>query len=127
MNKKSINSNLLYIEIGKRIKKERLMLNLTQEKFSELLGISPNHLGDVERGIKTLSLSKLHKFSKDFNLSLDYLITGVCSSPCSETVMEDSDYSEQITSINHLLSACSPEDLDLILAMLQPLVYRLRK
>ena len=39
-----------YNRLGKRIKEERLRLNLTQEKLSEKVGISTAYLGQIERG-----------------------------------------------------------------------------
>ena len=38
-----------YTRLGKRIKEERLRLNLTQEKLSEKVGISTAYLGQIER------------------------------------------------------------------------------
>lgn len=39
------------IDIGQRIRGQRKRLNLTQQQAAELLGVSPNFYGKVERGI----------------------------------------------------------------------------
>lgn len=39
-----------YKKLGKRIREERLRLNLTQEHLSEEIGISTAYLGQIERG-----------------------------------------------------------------------------
>ena len=48
-----------YTRLGKRIKEERLRLNLTQEKLSEKVGISTAYLGQIERGERCITLDKL--------------------------------------------------------------------
>lgn len=45
--------------IRNNIKTYRLKANLTQEKLSELAGISCDYLSEVERGKKTPSLKRL--------------------------------------------------------------------
>ena len=51
-----------YTRLGKRIKEERLRLNLTQEKLSEKVGISTAYLGQIERGERciTLEIGRAH-------------------------------------------------------------------
>ena len=44
-----------YTRLGKRIKEERLRLNLTQEKLSEKVGISTAYLGQIERGERCIT------------------------------------------------------------------------
>lgn len=58
---------------GKKIKESRIKLNLTQFELAEKIGVSPNFLGDIERGIKLPSLTKLILLSNTLKVSLDYL------------------------------------------------------
>lgn len=44
--------------ISENIKKYRLQKGLTQEKLSELCGISTDYLSEIERGVKTPSLKR---------------------------------------------------------------------
>ena len=45
--------------IGRKFKSVRKKLNLTQYKFSELLGVSQGYLSDVENGKKVPSVTLL--------------------------------------------------------------------
>ncbi len=63
-------------EIGKRLKTIRKKQGLTQEKLSEMLGISQKHYSEVERGITGLSVRHLIQLSDILNISLDYLLKG---------------------------------------------------
>ncbi len=57
-----MNEKELKISLGSRIKEYRNRLNLTQEKFSELLGISQRQISLIELGKsfpKPLTLSKI--------------------------------------------------------------------
>ena len=50
--------NLLQ-EIGKRIRKKRNGLGISREKFSEVIGITPHFLAQIECGKKGMSTSTL--------------------------------------------------------------------
>lgn len=50
---------LNYKSIGKRIKTARITAGLTQEKLSELVGVSPTHLSNIETGTTRVSLKPL--------------------------------------------------------------------
>ncbi len=56
---------------GKKIKTAREKLGLTQFELAEKIDVSPNFLGDIERGIKLPSLNKLILLSNTLKLSLD--------------------------------------------------------
>ncbi len=45
------------VSISKVIRKHRIKLDLSQEKFAELVGLSKNHIGDLERGEKEPTIS----------------------------------------------------------------------
>lgn len=70
------NKELLCL-MGERIKKSRLELNLTQEQFSEILGISLTYYGQIERGVSSISIEKLQLLYEKFNIDPTYIITGV--------------------------------------------------
>lgn len=67
MNDNTINK----IAFGKRLKEAREKMGYTQAKLSEEVGISPNFLGDIERGLKLPSLNKLIILSNVLKTSLD--------------------------------------------------------
>ena len=74
-----------YKEIGKRIKQKRKELNLTQEKLSEMLEISPTYISEIERGTGISSLATITKIANVLNLDLDYLILGISNTNIDKT------------------------------------------
>lgn len=71
-----------YYEIGRRIKKCREDLGLSQESAAELCGISPSFYSNIERGVKIMSMETFASICKAFSISADYLL-------CDELVMTD--------------------------------------
>jgi len=68
---------LNYKELGDRIRKERESLNLSREKFAEIIGISPYYLGQIERGDRRISLEILIRIADTLHVSVDYILFGV--------------------------------------------------
>ena len=66
----------LYVHIGNRIREKRKILGLTQAEAAELLSISKNFYGDIERGNKSLSLEKIVLICEKFNIDPTYLLMG---------------------------------------------------
>ncbi len=67
--KKNIN-----IEIGNRIKFHREKANLTQEEFSELLGMGTKTVSAFERGVIGVSLTTLKKICEALSISADEIL-----------------------------------------------------
>ncbi|MFS0836970.1 transcriptional repressor LexA [Paenibacillus sp. 1P03SA] len=65
-------------EINHRIKELRLKHNLTMAKMADMIGVSPGNISDWENGKKksTPTARALISISKQFNVSLDWLMTG---------------------------------------------------
>lgn len=75
-----------YNKLGKRIREERLRLNLTQERLSEDIEISTAYLGQIERGERSLTLDKLAKLANRLGVTVDYLLSDSISvSPDNQT------------------------------------------
>lgn len=64
------------IELGFRIKQCRKMHKLTQEQLAELANVSPHYIYEIEKGLKTMSLSTLIDITSVLNVSIDYLLFG---------------------------------------------------
>ncbi|MGV8980830.1 helix-turn-helix domain-containing protein [Clostridium sp.] len=62
-----------YVQIGNRIRLEREKFDMTREKLSELLDLSPYFLGQIERGERKMSISTLINISECLHVSIDYL------------------------------------------------------
>lgn len=67
--KKEIN-----IEVGANIKREREKAGLTQEQFSEMIGLGSKSLSAVERGTVGISLAALRRICNTLSISSDAIL-----------------------------------------------------
>jgi transcriptional regulator with XRE-family HTH domain len=65
--------NDLFTSVGYRIAKNRILLNLSQEKLAELAHVSRNFIGCVERAERRPSINTLLRIAKALNISLEEL------------------------------------------------------
>lgn len=63
--------------VGKRIKEYRIKAGLTQEALAERVGISPNYLSAIERGVKLVRLDKLVCIINEINCTADDILVDV--------------------------------------------------
>ena len=63
-----------YIALGKRIREERLKLNLTQEKLAEDVNLSTAYIGQIERGERHISLENLITIVNRLDITVDYIL-----------------------------------------------------
>ena len=63
-----------YKAIGKRIKIARIKADLTQEKLSEMVGISPTHLSNIETGTTRVSLNAIINIANALKTTSDDLL-----------------------------------------------------
>jgi transcriptional regulator with XRE-family HTH domain len=63
-------------KFGKHVRKVRKALHLNQKEFSRGLGISFQHLSDIERGKKGTGLDFFFKMLTVYNVNLNYLLLG---------------------------------------------------
>ncbi len=70
-----------YKKLGKRIREERLRLNLTQSQLAEDVDISDTYMGAIERGERSLTLDTLVRIVNRLGVTVDYLLSdSVCGS-----------------------------------------------
>jgi len=64
------------MDIGKKIRKIRLLKGLSQENIAEILCVDYTNYGRIERGqAKNISIEKLEKIASAFNMGLiDFLL-----------------------------------------------------
>ncbi|HEY4503969.1 MAG TPA: helix-turn-helix transcriptional regulator [Candidatus Paceibacterota bacterium] len=62
------------LKFGRRIRTERLKLNISQERLGELAGVHRTYIGMIERGEKNITLLNMEKFASALNLELRQLI-----------------------------------------------------
>ena len=88
---------------GKKIKAAREKFKFTQFELAEKIGISPNFLGDIERGKKLPSLNVLITISNTLKISLDSLFSESLSNTLEEP--EEIYYSDnQIKIISEIIN-----------------------
>ena len=93
-----------YKAIGKRIKIARIKADLTQERLSELVGISPTHLSNIETGTTRVSLTTLVGIANALSITSDDLL---CDSVIKAKVQFEQD-------IARVLEGCSEYEIRVI-------------
>ncbi|ABR46978.1 transcriptional regulator, XRE family [Alkaliphilus metalliredigens QYMF] len=68
--------------IGNKIRKERILLDLTLEELAEILDLSPSYMGLIERGQRGVSIETLYKLSTTLNVTTDYLLSPADEKAC---------------------------------------------
>lgn len=66
-------------DIGERLKLARKTLNITQKDMSKMCGIPTSTVSEMESGIKKPHPSYLYLLSKDFNVNINWILTGKSS------------------------------------------------
>lgn len=68
--------HLDYIEMDRRIRKQREFLNLTREELAGQLEVSSKFIADIEYGEKGVSIKKLYLLTQVLDVSADYILAG---------------------------------------------------
>lgn len=68
------NQTVDYTAFGQRVRKVRLLRQLTQEQLAEKAGVINSYIGVIERGEKKASINTLVKIANALNCSVDYLL-----------------------------------------------------
>lgn len=79
----------LLIQIGKRLKEQRIKMHLTQEMAAELLDISTTFYGEIERGKKRVSLVVILRIYYRMHLDINYLLTGESMEEIDDSIYQD--------------------------------------
>lgn len=64
-------------DVGKRIQRFRKKKGLTQEQLAEMIGMSPNHLSAIERGVYGVKLDTLVQIINCIDCTADDLFADV--------------------------------------------------
>lgn len=67
-------TDMMYSQLGKRIKQQRVQARMTQEKLAEEAGISLSFLGHIERGTRKASLDTVVKICNALKVSPNLLL-----------------------------------------------------
>ncbi len=110
--------------IGKRIKKRRKELHLTQTEIKEKTGISSGNMSDIERGNRLPAATTLAQLSEILDCSIDWILTG--KSPVSENLISP-DIGEKDQKLLSLFHEISEEDHEELLMIAQLKYNRTQK
>lgn len=69
--KKEIN-----VRVGANIQRLREERHYTQEELSEKLGVTPNHLSAIERGVSGISLELMERLCHALGATADHILFG---------------------------------------------------
>lgn len=72
--RKRIDDNVY--SIGSNIRTARMRAALTQEEMSERIGVTPQYLSELERGLVGTSIPTLIRICTDLNVSADFILFG---------------------------------------------------
>ncbi len=64
------------LRVGANIQRIREEHHYTQEGLSELIGVTPNHLSAIERGVSGISLELLEKLCQVLSVTADHILFG---------------------------------------------------
>jgi transcriptional regulator with XRE-family HTH domain len=64
----------LGLALGAVLRQRRLDVGLTQEEFAELVDLSKNYIGNLERGEYEVSVSTLHQIAKALKMRASDLL-----------------------------------------------------
>ena len=101
------------VAAGHRLRQQRILLGFTREEFAELADISAGYYGQIEVGTSQMSVDTLIKLAKSSRLSMEYILLG-----------EQAQQAEDLSSIEALLSRCSPRELRLAEKVLKLFLLR---
>ena len=108
---------LNYALIGERIKKVRKAQKITQDRLSELAGISPQHLSQIESAKTKLSLPALINICNALNVTTDTILCDVLTADTSEQTNSD---------IAEVFENCSADEVYLMLSVAENLKKSIR-
>ena len=77
--RKRVDENIY--NIGSNIRTARRRADLTQEQLSESIGVTPQYLSDLERGLVGTSITTLMKICTKLNVSADFILFGITGEP----------------------------------------------
>lgn len=74
--------------LGKRIREERLKLNLTQEQLAEDVDLTTAYIGQVERGERSLTLENIVRVANRLGVTIDYLLSDSLSASNDSSLIQ---------------------------------------
>ncbi|WAG67608.1 helix-turn-helix domain-containing protein [Clostridium estertheticum] len=104
-----------YVKVGTRIRIEREKFDMTREKLSELLNLSPYFLGQIERGERRMSINTLINITECLHVSIDYLI------------FEQLNVNANNDALHSLIDKCSEKEIKVIESLIKLIIPHLAR
>ncbi|MDE6471297.1 MAG: helix-turn-helix domain-containing protein [Eubacterium sp.] len=105
-----INSN----KMGFRIAQKRREMGIKQAVLAEAVGISDNHMSNIEKGYSTPSLETLIKICNALCVTPDYILLGSIRKDTAQNIIDD-------------IMLCNYEDKIIIEKLIQVFVEKVTK
>ena len=102
-----------------RLKEIRKDLRITQREFGESAGIDRRYVAKVECGSQNPSFKFLRSVSIRHKISLDWLLYGVGE---KFVVANENNYGKELVTFKKLLDKGSPEDIEVIVKMINKII-----
>lgn len=102
--------------IGKRIKIARLKTDLTQEIMAEKIGVTPQHVSNIETGNSSVSLTTLIAIANLLKVSVDELI-------CDTVLKTKYVFSKEA---NEIFRDCNEYEIRVLIEILKAAKYSMR-
>jgi transcriptional regulator with XRE-family HTH domain len=74
-------ANAVDEHIGKRVKARRLVIDLSQEKLADLVGVTFQQIQKYENGVNRIAASRLWEMARALGVSVSYFYEGLTASP----------------------------------------------
>ena len=103
--------------IGQRIKIARIRANMTQETVAEKIGVTPQHISNIETGNSRVSLTTLVAVANLLHVSVDELL---CDMVLKSTPVFDKEADE-------ILSDCNEYEIRVLIDILRAAKASMRK
>ena len=110
-NDKQLNKNVSYanIHIGKAFQNYRLMNNLTQNDVSNITGLEPRHISQLERGQTKGSIDTLLKLCNAYKITPDVILFDIL----------DEDTKSKVQMYDEKFKKISKKDKDTVLHLME--------
>lgn len=108
---------LNYSLIGARIRKIRKAKKITQDRLSELSGISPQHMSQIESAKTKLSLPTLINICNALGITADDILCDVLTVNTTKQITDD---------IAEVFEDCTADEIYLMLSVAESLKRSLR-
>lgn len=109
--------DLDYKAIGKRIKAARIKKGVTQDVIAERIGITPQHMSNVETANSKVSLATLVMIANELDVSFDELL-------CDTLNISKAVYDKEV---QELLEDCSTYEVRVLVDILKTTKETIRK